>query len=252
VTTIRFELERAIVANELVLHYQPRLQLDTMVPRGVEALVRWRHPLRGLVSPLEFIAMAEREGLIREIEAWVVREALLASTVWRRDGLDLGLSVNVSPRDLGDPQVMRLIRHALRIQRAPRAFVIELSAAGVAAEGAAPREAIAELHAAGVRVTLDDVTSLEQLEAASDLAWDYVKLGRAVIGTAVRDAETAALARSLAQTVKRSAARLTAIGVEDEATLAFVRDLGCYLAQGYLFAPPMPMRELVAWMRARP
>jgi EAL domain-containing protein (putative c-di-GMP-specific phosphodiesterase class I) len=248
---IRFELERAVVENELVLHFQPRLRLETMEPRGVEALVRWRHPTQGLVSPLEFLPAAEREGLIREIEAWVVREALLASTVWRRDGVMLGVSVNVSPRGLHDPQFLRLIERTLRIQRSPRAFIVELSAAGMAAERDQPRDALEQLRAAGVRASLDDVTSLEQLEAVRALRWDYVKLGRAVIGPALREREAAALARRLADAVSGWDIHLAAMGVEDEATLAFVRELGCDLAQGYFIAPPMPMKELVSWIRAR-
>lgn len=246
-----FELERAIAENELLLHYQPRLQLDTMKVRGVEALLRWRSPQRGLVSPLEFIPLAEREGLIREIEAWVVREALLASTVWHRDGVDLGMSVNISPRELKDPQFMRLIRHALRIQRAPRVFVVEISAAGLAAEAGSPREALAELHGAGVRVALDDVTSLENLEAAREASWDYVKLGRAVIGTATHDPASATLARSLADAIRPTGARLAAMGIEDEATLNFARAIGCYLAQGYFFGAPMSSKELFEWLRSR-
>ena len=250
-TAIRFELERAIVENQLVLHYQPRVLVETKKVRGVEALLRWHNPQRGLVSPLDFIPIAEREGLIRDIEAWVVREALLTSTVWHRDGIDLGVSVNVSPRALRDPQFMRLIRHALRIQRTPRAFVVEISAAGAAAEPELPHEALGELRSAGVRVALDDVTSLEQLERTRAVRWDYVKLGRAVIGAAAHDPDTAALARSLVEAVRPSGARLAAVGVEDDAALAMARDLGCYLAQGYLFAAPMPQKELFDWLRDR-
>ena len=83
---LEFELERAITENELVLYYQPRVLVSTLDLRGVEALVRWRHPVRGIVPPSEFVAAAERAGLMRELEAWVIREALLQAAVWRRDG----------------------------------------------------------------------------------------------------------------------------------------------------------------------
>ena len=111
--------------------------------------------------------------------------------------------------------------------------MVEISAAGAAAEPELPHEALGELRSAGVRVALDDVTSLEQLERTRGVRWDYVKLGRAVIGAAARDPDTAALARSLVEAVRPSGARLAAVGVEDDAALAMARDLGCYLAQGY-------------------
>src|SRR6185503_7820585 len=99
----RFELERAISENELVLHYQPMVDVPGRKLSGVEALVRWRHPDRGLVSPLEFIPEAEATGLIRGLTFWVLREALLQSNVWRQDSAAIPVAVNLSVENLHDP-----------------------------------------------------------------------------------------------------------------------------------------------------
>ncbi|OLC20886.1 MAG: hypothetical protein AUH33_02820 [Chloroflexi bacterium 13_1_40CM_68_21] len=247
----RFELARAITENELLLHYQPRLMLPSLTFRGVEALVRWRSPERGLVSPLQFVPAAEGAGLIRDLEAWVLREALLQSSVWRRDGLDFGVSVNISLSDLHDQSFRRLMVHTLRIQGNPHAFIVEVSAASAATDPDPPLAALEELRERGIRTALDDVTTSEQITATRTLRWNYVKLGRSLIRSAPTDPAAAALARSLAEEVHRDGARLAAVGVENAAGLDFARELGCHLVQGYHFAAPMPTRELITWIRFR-
>jgi EAL domain-containing protein (putative c-di-GMP-specific phosphodiesterase class I) len=94
----RFELERAITQNELALHYQPIFDISGDALRGVEALIRWKHPQKGLVSPQAFLPTAEREGLMHDLTAWVLREALLQASVWREDGLALNVSVNIAAK----------------------------------------------------------------------------------------------------------------------------------------------------------
>jgi cyclic di-GMP phosphodiesterase Gmr len=235
----------------LVLHFQPRLLLSTLTLRGVEVLVRWRSPDRGLVSPLDFVEAAERDGHIRDLEAWVVREALLQSRVWRDDGLDFGVSVNLSLPDLHDPSFLRLVMHTLRIQGNPHAFIVEVAAEGAAIDPHPPFAAFEDFRQRGIRTALDNVTSTEQLAAMRAVRWNYVKLGRSLIRSAAHDQNAAALARRLAEAARSDGARVAAVGVEDQAGLDLAREIGAHLVQGYLFAAPMPTRDLVEWIRAR-
>jgi diguanylate cyclase len=247
--SLRFELERAITENELVLHYQPRVLVSTLGLRGVEALVRWRHPVRGIASPVEFIAAAERDGLMRDLEAWVIREALLQAAVWRRDGRRIGMSVNVTPPLLHDEPFLRLFERTLNIQGDPTTFTFEVAAPSLGGTEP-PLTGLARLRARGVRLALDDVTSLAELEAAGFIRWDYVKLGRALVTGAARDAAAGATLRALVGRATELGARIIAVGVEDDAAIALLREAGAYLVQGYLISPPLGVKELSAWIAA--
>jgi EAL domain-containing protein (putative c-di-GMP-specific phosphodiesterase class I) len=247
---LRFELERAITENELVLHYQPRVLVTTLELRGVEALVRWRHPIRGIVSPAEFIAAAERSGLIRDLEAWVIREALLQAAVWRRDGLRIGMSVNITPALLVDEAFLRLFERTLNIQGDPTTFIFEVASATLRGIEP-PLGGLARLRARGVRLALDDVTVPANLEGATFIRWDYVKLGRALVTGAARDAASGATLRALVARATDLGSRIIAVGVEDEAGLALLRETGAYQAQGYLIAAPLGVKEFAAWSEGR-
>ena len=249
-TGLRFELERAITENELVLHYQPRVLVSTLAVRGVEALVRWRHPERGMVPPGEFIAAAQRAGLMRDLDAWVVREALLQAGVWRRDDAGFGVSVNISPSLLNDDPFLRLFERTLKIQGDPRQFTVEV-AAGALGDGERPVDGLTRMRDRGVRLALDDVTVLPDLEAASWITWEYVKLGRRLVTGAAKDAAAGATLRSIAARATELGSKVVAVGVEDEAGMALLRDAGVYMAQGYLIAPPLGVKELLAWSAAR-
>jgi len=247
---LRFELERAITENELVLHYQPRVLVTTLELRGVEALVRWRHPVRGIVPPSQFVAAAERSGLMRDLEAWVIREALLQAAVWRRDSLRVGMSVNLTPALLRDEPFLRLFERTLTIQGSPSAFTFEVAAAALGGS-ARPIEGLTRLRERGVRLALDDVTSLADLDGASWIGWDYVKLGRGLVTGAARDAASGATLRALVARAAELGAQTVGVGVEDDQTIALLRDAGVYLAQGFAFAPPLGVKELAVWSLGR-
>jgi len=247
---LRFELERAITENELILHYQPRVLVSTLELRGVEALVRWRHPVRGIVPPAEFVAAAERSGLMHDLDAWVIREALLQAAVWRRDGLRIGMSVNVTPSLLGDESFLRLIERTLNIQGDPTTLTFEVAAAAVLGKDP-PLAGLARLRDRGVRLALDDVTTLALLDAGAFIQWTYVKLGRSLIKQVARDEASGALVRALVARATELGSRIVAVGVEDDAAVALLREADAYLAQGYLFAPPLAVKELAAWSARR-
>jgi EAL domain-containing protein (putative c-di-GMP-specific phosphodiesterase class I) len=249
-TGLRFELERAITDNELVLHYQPRVHVATLELRGVEALVRWRHPVRGIIPPADFVTATERAGLMRDLDAWVIREALLQAGVWRRDGMTLGVSVNITPSLLHDDAFLRLFERTLKIQGDPMRFTGEVSSATLGGT-TRPVDGLTRIRERGVQLALDDVVALSDLESASWFRWDFVKLGRTLVTGAARDARSGATLRAITERATDLGAKVVAVGVEDDEGLALLRDAGVYLAQGYLFAAPLGVKELAAWSAGR-
>jgi EAL domain-containing protein (putative c-di-GMP-specific phosphodiesterase class I) len=247
---LRSDLERAVAGNELVVHYQPRVLVSSLELRGVEALLRWRDPVRGIVPPAEFIAAAEQAGLMRDLESWVVREALLQAAVWRRDGMRVGVSVNIGPALLGDEPFLRLFERTLKIQGDPTTLTLEVAAPRLAG-AERPVAGLTRLREHGVRLALDDVTTVAQLDGASWIKWDYVKIGRAVVGRAVAAADAGRKMRATVDAASALGVRIVGMGVEDDATLALLRELGVFLAQGFLFAPPLGVKELTEWSEGR-
>ncbi len=248
---LRFELERAITENELVLHFQPRVSLATLELRGVEALVRWRHPTRGIIPPSEFIAAAERAGLIRDLDTWVIRQTLLQAAVWQKDGVAIGVSVNVGAAMLRDEPFLRLFERTLKMQGDPGKLTLEVSATSLAG-GDWPAEGLARLRQGGVKLALDDVTAPAELEAASGARWDFVKLGRRLVTGAARDPRTGATLRALVARANELGGRVIGVGAEDQSALTLLRDAGAEMVQGYVVAPPLGVQELFAWSRAQP
>ncbi|HEV8229325.1 MAG TPA: EAL domain-containing protein [Candidatus Limnocylindria bacterium] len=243
----RFELERAITQNELELHYQPIFEMEGRGLWAAEALVRWRHAERGLVSPVAFLPTAEREGLMHDLTAWVLREALLQNTVWRRDGLTIRVAVNIDMFDLRDPRFRRMLDRTLYVTRGDRSFVAEVHAD----DDEPALGAMSDLRGVGASVALDNVTSPRQLERTKEWPLDAVKIGRDLIARAVSDPAAAAAAGSIRERAQERGMSATAVGVEDEAALSFARSIGCVGAQGYHLAPPMTGKELTRLVRAR-
>ena len=242
----RFELERAITQNELALHYQPIFDISGDALRGVEALVRWKHPQKGLVSPHAFLPTAEREGLMHALTAWVLREALLQAKVWREDGLTLNVSVNIAASDLGDPRFLRLLDRTLHVTAGRSEFSAEIRA-DETAEASAP--GLRELRARGIPIALDDVTRAAQLDGASDWPLDTVKLGREIIGHALDDPGAADTARVISRFAEQRGIGLVAVGIESRQMLLLARSLGCVGAQGYFLARPMASQALGRWAK---
>ncbi|HEV8669930.1 MAG TPA: EAL domain-containing protein [Candidatus Limnocylindria bacterium] len=244
----RFELERAITRNELELHYQPIFDIGGKTLRGVEALVRWKHPEKGLVSPQSFLPTAQREGLMHELTAWVLREALLQGSVWRKDGLTLNMSVNIAASDLRDPRFVRLLDRTLHVTDGKSAFSAEIRADET---GEASSTGLRELGSRGIPIALDDVTSVVQLDGATQWPLDTVKLGREIIGHALDDPRAADTARGIARFAAARGIALVAVGVENKAMLGFAHALGCVGAQGYGLARPMASQALGRWAQGR-
>ena len=246
----RFELERAIKENELVLHYQPMVEVPSRRLTGVEALVRWHHPERGLVSPLEFIPEAEATGLIRRLTFWVLREALLQAKVWREDGSAITVAVNLSVDNLHDTHFRRYTELALKVAGGPEQLIMEVSSRALARDADPPIPMLELMRAKGIRVTLDDASE-EDAHVLERFPVDIVKVSRTLITRMGRDHRALDYVRAVVSAARGRGLDVIAVGVEDEETWQRMADLGFSGAQGFLIAAPMPPSQLSEWRAAR-
>ncbi len=242
------ELRSAIEEGQLVLHYQPQLDLRTGAILAVEALVRWDHPRLGLLPPIKFLPLAEEAGLMRPLTKWVLDEAVAQCAAWRVTGLHLTVAVNVSPTNLLEHGFTEMVRGQLeRYGLGADGLVLEITETCMISEFERSRRVIQELRDLGVVVSIDDfgagVTSLAHL---SSLAVGELKLDRSFIlslssGESARDLE---LVRSTIELGHAMGLRIVAEGIEDDATLDLLTELGCDIAQGYCISRPKPAGEL--------
>ena len=242
------ELRNAVGHGELVVYYQPKASLHDGTVIGVEALVRWRHPDRGLVPPDEFITIAEQTGTIGELTTYVLDEALAQCAHWQRHGRSTPISVNLSPLSLVDSQLADNIADAL--QRAavpPSLLTLEITENSVVELGRSSH-ALEQLAALGVQISIDDFgtgfTSLAYLHA---LPVHEVKIDRSFVATLTDNPDSATIVKTIIDLGHNLHLRVVAEGVEHPAAWQHLAALGCDSAQGYLLTPPIPPAELDAW-----
>jgi diguanylate cyclase (GGDEF)-like protein len=245
------ELREAIDADQLVLHYQPILYLPTGEVTGVEALVRWQHPERGLVPPDEFIPLAEQNGVIAQLTRWVLAEATRQTVAWEDEGLHLITGVNVSAAHFATGTLVRDVSAALETAGlAPERLLVELTETTVAQDPEGAAAQLAELRISGVEVSIDDFgsgfSSLSQLVA---MPAGMLKIDRGLIaGIEDRRSQSAAAIAAVVGLGHACGMRCLAEGVETADQLALAGELGCTHAQGFHIARPMPAADLVTWM----
>jgi diguanylate cyclase (GGDEF)-like protein len=250
------DLRHAVQRNEMALHYQPKIDGATGQLVGVEALLRWRHPERGMVSPAEFIPVAERFGLIGALGTWVLEEACRQARAWMDAGVEIAVAVNVSVHQLRQADLEAKVRHALSAhQIPPRLLVLEITESVAMENIEASLKVFDMLDGIGVQLSIDDFgTGYSSLSYLRRLPASQLKIDRCF----VRDLDAVGLgqdARAIVEAVVRLAHALNltvvAEGVETEAQAQVLRELGCDELQGFLFARPMPEFELLAWQVQR-
>jgi diguanylate cyclase (GGDEF)-like protein/PAS domain S-box-containing protein len=239
--------------DQLVVHYQPVVRLDTGAIEGVEALVRWQHPERGLLPPDAFLAVAEETGQVIPITRWLLCETTRRAAEWAAQGLPLRMSVNISARHFSAETLVRDVRVALRESGLPPdQLVLELTETSVAEDPTRAEDQLTVLRNFGVRVAIDDFgtgwSSLAQLFA---LPIGTLKIDRSLLNAAERavSGETGAVLTAIVGLTRTLGIRSVAEGVETPEHLAMVRAAGCDLAQGWLLGHPMSAAELLRWMR---
>jgi EAL domain-containing protein (putative c-di-GMP-specific phosphodiesterase class I) len=234
------ELGSAIEYGGLVLHYQPIVDLYTGATVGAEALVRLEHPV-GLIPPADFIHPAEEIGLIIPLGRWVIRTACEQAQAWQEQfGLDLSMTVNVSPRQLFDPDfVPNLVATLDATGFDPRRLVIDITEAMFRRDFATTREQLVALRALGIRVALDDFGTRSSLGHLHDFPIDSIKVDRSVIGAVGVDETKTALVRSIAAFALGLGLDTVAEGIETTQQRDVVTACGYRYGQGYLFAEPL-------------
>ena len=250
---VQGELRRALERDELVLHYQPKVDLDTGDICGVEALVRWDHPQRGLLPPAEFLPAVEQSSLIDPLTTWVLRRALTDHATWTALGMPWPLAINVSARNL-EAQAFPASVTELLGEFGVRAnqLNLEITETALAADGVAAARAVAALAAQGIGIAIDDFgmgyTSLSQLRT---LPIAELKIHQSFVMDLERDERGRAIVRSLIGLAAGLGCRVTAEGVEQPAAASWLAAAGCDCAQGFLFSKPLPYGELVNRYRRR-
>jgi diguanylate cyclase (GGDEF)-like protein len=247
------ELREAIANGQLVLHYQPQADLQTGVVRGVEALVRWQHPERGLLGPGAFVPLAERSGLVKELGRFVLEESARQWRAWQRDGLELDMSVNLTAVDLLDLSLPDQVADTLRRHEMPASsLVIEVTETTIMGDPRRTGEVLERLRSAGVRLAIDDFgTGYSSLAYLCQLPVHEVKVDRAFVTGIPDDTANAAILRCTVELAHGLGLEVVAEGVETHEQWACLVALGCDLAQGYLLARPLPADELAALANRR-
>jgi EAL domain-containing protein (putative c-di-GMP-specific phosphodiesterase class I) len=251
--TLTGELRQALDRRELVLYYQPKAILADGEVHAVEALLRWEHPQRGLVPPDEFIPTAQQTGLIRPLTLYVIDEALRQCRSWLNDGLRLAISVNLSARNLLDPDLPELVAGLLeRWDIDPSLLEFELTESAMLADPARTRLILERLSVMGIRLSIDDFgTGYSSLAHLKRLPVNEIKVDRSFVMRMEEDHEDATIVRSTIELARNLGLDVVAEGVESEQAWDHLKALGCTAAQGYYLSRAVPATELQTWLVER-
>ena len=250
--TLITELRQAVEQGELRLYLQPKLALESGLVAGAEALVRWQHPQRGLVSPAEFIPFAEQSGFIHTLTMWVFEEA---AHHWRRlsdEGVELVLSVNLSTRDLLDQDLPQKFEAVLARRRVPaKGFCLEITESAMMDDPERALVTLDRLSAIGFKLSIDDFgTGYSSLAYLKRLPVDELKIDQSFVRDMQTDADDAVIVRSTIDLAHNLGIAVVAEGVENVQVWNMLRELRCDLAQGYYMGRPMPVDEFLQWSAA--
>jgi diguanylate cyclase (GGDEF)-like protein len=241
------ELRAALDDGEFEVHYQPIVDLNGERTVGVEALVRWRHPERGLLPPASFLDLAESLGMLPQLGGWVLEEACTQAATWQRQTPGFELNVNLSASQLGNPRLIEEVRDVLvRTGLAPELLVLELTETVALTDLGESGRVLSALKTLGVRIALDDFgTGFSSLSHLGALPVDVVKIDRSFV-QAMRESSGASVAEAVLQIARTFNLAPVAEGVEDATQASRLRELECAQAQGYHFAKPMPATDVTA------
>jgi diguanylate cyclase (GGDEF)-like protein/PAS domain S-box-containing protein len=241
------ELRTAIAQDQLLVHYQPIIDLRTGALSALEALVRWNSPTRGMVPPDAFIGVAEQSGLIMPLTMWVLRDAMRQSRLWRSEGIEVPVAVNISAHTLYDPELLSMVEQWHAGPALPGPLEMEITESAVVADPGAAVEVLAKLAAHGVRVSIDDFgTGYSSLAQLKLLPVHAVKIDRTFVRDMGSDRRDASIVRSVIQLGHTLNLHVVAEGVESLETAQELQRLGCDFAQGWHFGRPGPANAITA------
>ncbi|MGZ4271908.1 MAG: putative bifunctional diguanylate cyclase/phosphodiesterase [Solirubrobacteraceae bacterium] len=244
------DLRRAVESDELVLHYQPKLDVRSGTVTAVEALARWEHPRLGLLYPAAFIDLAEHTGLIRPLTHRVLEQAIRQCAEWHAGGLELQVAVNVSPRSLLDRTLPGAVAAALaRSGLCAAQLKLEITETAIMVDPAAIGEVLDQLGTMGVALSIDDFgTGYSSLAHLRRLPVEEVKVDRSFVRNMVREDGDRAIVRAIVDLAANLGLAVVAEGVEDADTMHALAELGCDMVQGYYVSRPVPAAQLVQWL----
>jgi diguanylate cyclase (GGDEF)-like protein len=240
---LEMDLRVAFENDEFFLVYQPTFNLQDMTPTGMEALIRWRSPVRGIVQPDDFIPLLEETGLITEVGAWVLWEACRQCAIWRKSGYPVGMAVNVAARQLDTDEFVTEVRDALaQSGLEPGALTIEITETTLMGNADETARRLAAIKQLGVRIAIDDFgTGYSSLAYLQRFPVDALKIDRSFISRVSQDPEGETLIRTLVQLGKALAIETLAEGIEQSRELSLLKEEQCDSGQGFLFARPLEL-----------
>ena len=245
------ELRKALDENEFTLVFQPKVALTIGNAVGVEALIRWRHPARGLILPGEFIPFAEQTGAIRMITPWLIDNAMRICGDWLRTGISLQTSFNISARDLLNKELPRMLRDSLDEHHVPPHMIcVEITESSLMEDPVHAGNTLLQLRELGVELAIDDYgTGYSSLAYIKKLPFNELKIDRAFVMNMTSYHEDVAIVRSTIELGHNLNLRVVAEGVENDAELELLRQMKCDQAQGYVISKPMPAEHIEAWLQ---
>lgn len=249
-TILMHELRAAMEAHQLSLYYQPEIELRHNRAVHMEALLRWQHPERGFVSPASFIPVAEETGLIKPLTKWVLNESLRQCAEWQRTGLDVRIAVNLTARNLYDPELVDTITDLMEHWGVkPNGLKIEITESALFVDPHTATKTLTALHKMGVGISIDDFgTGYSSVAQLRRLAIDEIKIDRSFVMDMTVNSDNAFIVRSIIDLGHNLGLPVVAEGVQNQATLETVTKMGCDMAQGYYLSPPLPADRFNEWL----
>jgi EAL domain-containing protein (putative c-di-GMP-specific phosphodiesterase class I) len=244
------ELRHAVENNEFRLYVQPKVQLSTGKVVGLEALVRWVHPGRGMVFPDQFIPFAEQTGFIRSITRWVLDRAVALSGELEAQGIHLRMSINLSTRDLLDQDLPQKFAEVLqRYKVTASSFCLEITESAIMDDPVRAQQTLEGLHAMGVDLSIDDFgTGYSSLAYLKRLPVQELKIDKSFVLKMESDADDAKIVRSTIDLGHNMGLKVVAEGLENVAVWELLARMGCDQGQGYFISKPMPAEQLITWL----
>lgn len=248
------ELRQGLKRNELLLYYQPKIDIATNRATHVEALVRWMHPRNGFMMPDEFIPLAEQTGHIQELTAWCMQQAIEQCSLWRQAGIELNVAVNLSARDLPNRRLRNVIADLLtRFQLEPQWLVLELTESAIMQDPEHALNTLKSFSDMGLKLSVDDFgIGYSSMAYLKKLPVHELKIDKSFVIGLAKTPEDEIIVRSTIDLGHNLGLKVVAEGVENEAALNILKRYGCDMAQGYFFGKPMSIERLTQWLNTSP
>ncbi|MBI5782606.1 MAG: EAL domain-containing protein [Gammaproteobacteria bacterium] len=248
------DLHQALQREEFILHYQPQIDIETGLVTGVEALIRWRHPVHGLIPPDQFIPLAERTGVIRPITYWVLETAVRQCRIWRNAGHPLRVAVNVSGRIFHDPAFVERVENILKAAGTPaECLEMEITENMLMADIDSVSHILEKIHQLGIHIAIDDFgTGYSSLAYLKKLPLRTLKIDKSFVLDMAKDENDAVIVRSTIDLAHNLGYQVVAEGIENQDTWDLLHILGCDGGQGFHMCHPLPAEDFAHWLRSWP